>query len=486
MQIPVQLSPSFVAALGLLLLPRSALSQVSPDVALAPPVTATEPAPAPRPAEVRPWRAHEALHIPWFRFGFEHRTRFEHLENDFRATNPGNATALSMRTLLSAELHFALFVFGAEAQDSRAWASDSTPLNGTIIDPVDVLQAYIGLRAEGLLAPDDRASLTIGRLTLDLGSRRLLARNEFRNTINAFTGVDLQWTSSLRDVLRAFAVMPVVRFPSERAALQANRMARDRENTDAVLSGVFFQSRPMLGRVFIEVYVLGLYERDSDLSLGANRRLITPGLRVLRSSAEGELDFQLELMGQLGKSRATAAATDTTDLDHRALSLHASSGYRFDVAWSPRVVLQYDYASGDFRPDDQVNHRFDPLFGARRFEFGPTGTYGAIARSNVSTPAVRVELQPHTRLDAFTAYRLVWLAAGRDAWTSTGLRDDTSASGSFGGQQAEARIRYHVLPQNLSFDIGGALFVPGELARRAEGGEDSPSLFVYSQITGTI
>ncbi|MBM4363297.1 MAG: alginate export family protein, partial [Deltaproteobacteria bacterium] len=169
-----------------------------------------------------------------------------------------------------------------------------------------------------------------------------------------------------------------------------------------------------------------------------------------------------------------------------AASLHASSGYRFDVPWAPRVVLQYDYASGDRSPDDGANHRFDPLFGARRFEFGPTGLWGAIARSNVSTPGLRLEAAPHPAVDAFAAFRLIWLASARDAWTTAALRDPTGDSGSFVGQQIEARVRWHLFPRNLTFDVGGAGFVRGRFAESAPNGGTGPSAYVYSQVTGTI
>lgn len=450
----------------------------------------TEPQPAPtqpaeRPEPNGPWRAHAALGLAWLRFQLDHQTRFEHLENDFRAANPGNATGVSMRTLLSAELRFLPVVFGAELQDSRAWATDGTPLNTTIINPLELLQVCAGLRAENLVVPGDAASLTVGRITMDLGSRRLVARNQFRNTINAFTGLDLQWTSPRRDLVRTFVVMPVIRLPAENAALAGNRVEIDRENTDAVLWGAFVQSRPLAAEVVVEGYVLGLHEADSDIALSSNRQLFTPGVRAFRAPTPGSFDFQIEVIGQFGSSRASTAPTDVTDLNHLAMSLHASGGYRFAASWAPRLVLQYDFASGDGDPGDGTNGRFDPLFGARRFDFGPTGLYGAFARSNMSSPGLRFEVQPHRTFDAFTAYRLFWLASSRDTWIPAGLRDARGAAGSFVGHQLEARVRWHVFPGNLSLDVGGALLVPGEFAKTAPGGDGRPSFYVYTQLIGT-
>jgi hypothetical protein len=434
----------------------------------------------------KPWRVQEALGLPWLRLVWSRRSRYEHLGNDFRAANPGDASGLFLRTLLSAEVRLSPLFVGVEVKDARAWTSSSTPLNTTLVDPLDLLQGYVGLRGKDLLLRGDEASLAAGRMTINVGSRRLVARNDFRNTINAFTGLHGQWVGPSRDVLRAFAVVPVVRLPSEAEELRRNQLKRDRENTEALFWGAFFQSRPLAARVTVETYLLGLHEGDSDLAPSSDRRLYTPGFRTLRPVKTGEFDFQFEVMGQFGRSRASTAAKDTTDLDHLAYSLHASGGFRFRAPWSPHVVLQYDYATGDRSPKDGVNNRFDTLFGARRFDFGPTGVYGAFARSNLLSPSVRVEVEPHRTVDAFAAYRPVWLASPLDAWTSAGLRDPSGTSGRFVGQQVEARVRWHVLPQNLSLDVGGALLVRGGFARKAPKGEEAPSTYVYSQLTGTI
>ncbi len=434
-----------------------------------------------------PWRLHEALGAAkGLRFGLDHRSRFEHLRGDFRSTAKGDATALSMRTLLQAEITSEPLVFGAELEDSRAFASGTTPLNNTIVNPLELLQAYGGLRRSDVLARGDRVGLTLGRFTIDLGSRRLVARNDFRNTINGFTGVDLRWTSPGRHVVRVLAVMPVTRLPSDAAALEDNRVVVDKENTDALLWGVFFASSELPARIQVETYTLGLLERDGTEAPSSNRRLVTPGVRVFRTQRPGAIDFQIESMLQLGISRATTAAADTIDLTHRAFSTHCSAGYRFATSWTPRVALQHDYASGDGDPGDKVNGRFDLLFGARRFELGPTGFYGAFARSNVASPGLRVEATPHRKLDAFVAYRLFWLASARDAWTTAGVRDPRGSSGDLVGRQLEGRLRWHLVPGNLSFEAGAAHLFPGAFLDGAPDSRRSPATFVYTQMTATL
>ena len=101
-------------------------------VGAAPPEAGAEPAPAPGAEEPRPWRLDEALGLTELELGLALRTRFEHLENDFRVSNPGNATGLSSRTLLSARLGRGPVFGGVELIDSRIAASDTTPVNNSL------------------------------------------------------------------------------------------------------------------------------------------------------------------------------------------------------------------------------------------------------------------------------------------------------------------------------------------------------------------
>lgn len=425
----------------------------------------------------------QARDAPAVRVSLAQRTRFERLAHDFRTGQPSDPAGLSLRSLLAADAGGSGARFALELEDSRVYASQGAPLNTTDVDALELLQASLTLRGRGVLSPGDEASLRLGRFTMNVGSRRLVARSVFRNTISAFTGVEAV-RATATGTARAFAVLPVRRLPSAPADLAENHVRLDREDTDALLWGAGYESSGAASSVRLEAYVIGLLERDGSSGASANRRLITPDVRILRSPAPGRTDFELEAILQLGTSRATADPANARDLRHRAFAGHASAGYGFRAPWSPHVTLQYDYASGDRNPDDGANNRFDPLFGARAFELNPSGLYGAFARSNVSSPGVRVEASPTARLALMGAYRLYWLASARDAWTTTGLRDSGGSSGTFLGHQIEARLRASLLPDHLMLDVGGARFARGAFVR-AVGEPSGPTLYFYTQLTFT-
>ncbi len=436
-------------------------------------------------AQEAPFRLETALESPaWLRFGLTHRTRYEHLFDQPRAGAPGEDAGLALRTTVRAEVGPESFSVGLELIDSRLHFTDeNTPLDTSHIDPVDVLRAYVALAVPDVGLRGATLRARAGRLTMDLGSRRLVARNGFRNTINAFGGVDLEWISPARDAVRVFAVVPVNRLPATRAQLADHAIELDREVAGAILFGVWVAPRPLPGDVRTEAYALGLHERDADpLVPTRDRRIVTPGVRVFRPPGRGRVDLDLEVIGQLGVSRASLDPLDVTDLDHLALFAHAAVGYALDLSWLLRAEAMLDYASGDASPDDRAQGRFDSLFGGRRFDLGPAGLYGLLSRGNLLSPGVRVETAPHPLFDAFVVYRLVWLAEARDAWPATGLRDPSGGSGDFVGHQLEARARVR-FAGSLGVEVGYAQLFRGPFAihaPRADVGGDP--IYLYAAI----
>jgi hypothetical protein len=431
-----------------------------------------------------PWTLSEALGTPEnVALEGSYRVRYETLDGPFRAGSAGSDQILVERLLLSARYDFESIYVGAELQDARAQLADAgTPLGTDDVNAVDFLRAYVGFRTSDLFQDGDEVDVTLGRITIDAGSRRLVARNRFRNTINAFSGIQWLWTGAGGTQLNAFLTAPVERRPSDTASLLDNDIELDREDDAVRFWGVHYIKPRLLGAWTGELYVFALREKDRDGQATRDRDLYTPGFRLFRPPDTGAFDYEIEAALQLGDSRLSTSDTDPL-LDHFAQFYHAHVAYTADNAWQLRYVLQYDYASGDDDPADADNGRFDTLFGARRFDFGPTGIYGPFVRSNLSSPGVRVEAIPGPALNGFVGYRAVYLASGRDALTAAGLQDPSGESGHFAGHQLETRVRYEIAPDNVELEVGAAWLLKGRFLKTAPDAPDpSDTVYFYAQV----
>ena len=145
---------------------------------------------------------------------------------------------------------------------------------------------------------------------------------------------------------------------------------------------------------------------------------------------------------------------------------HLQVGYTFNLPWQPRLIAQYDYASGGLGDDGTTTRSFDSLYGARRFEYGPTGIWGPFNRNNINAPGMRLLLIPHRNLTSFVAYRAWWMADAKALWQPAGLIDPTGRAGDFMGHTVELSMRWD--PRyNLSLELGWNYLIKGGFARNA-------------------
>ena len=431
------------------------------------------------------WNLHDAAGLPdWIKFSVQHRTRYETFDNTFKRNSNGGDQVLAFRTQVFMEAAFQQFRLGAEFIDSRIDLEDAgTSVNTTLVNETDLLQAYLAWQTHDFLNAGLDAEVKFGRQTMDIGSRRLVARNRYRNTINNFNGLDFIVQSKDNWEWRNFAVLPVSRLPNDQTSLRNGVVEFDEENFNVIFAGSFFSMQHLLFDSTGELYFYQLSEEDTASTPSKNRNLSTPGMRWFRKPKLNQLDFELETALQTGTSRSSTATSNTTTLDHFAYFGHVSSGYSFDLPWSPRLVLQYDYASGDNNPNDGKNGQFETLYGARRFEFGPTGIWGAFARANINTPGIRFEFKPLPSLSGFIAHRAYWLAEKRDTWVGSNLRDSSGQSGSFIGQQFETRLQWKAIPKLVTLETGWAHLFKGHFAKNAPGAptNTSDSDYFYAQ-----
>ncbi len=421
----------------------------------------------------------------WLRFSGEMRTRVSGLSEQFRAQYSGSDQVFATRALLRTELDIYTLTLGGELQDSRHFFDDAdSPLNTGMVNTWEPLQAYLRWDVGAYLARPEHWSLTIGRQTLDLGSRRLVARNRFRNTINGFNGIKGEWRGQAGRELVGFYFLPVERRPGDRESLNSLDSQLDDEDVRDAFWGVSYRTPFNWLDAFVQGYFFGLDEEDRPGRPSRDRELFTTGVRVLRQPKPGAWDFDLESVWQFGASRSSRRVDDTQSLNHEAQFYHASLAYTLDMPWKPRLGLQYDYASGDRSATDSENNRFDTLFGARRFEHGPTGIYGAFARSNIQSPGYRVILNPAPGWEMMASHRFYWLASSTDAWTTSGLRDPSGEAGNSLGQQLEFRVRWDGAIEKLRLEAGVAWLFAGSFVESAPNRTtQGDSRFGYLQAT---
>ncbi|MFA5257122.1 MAG: alginate export family protein [Opitutales bacterium] len=430
------------------------------------------------------WRLGSAVGSPeWLDFGVDSLLRYESLDKQFRTGRAGSDQILLLRTLLKAEIKADNYGLVAELIDARQELADSgTPISTSFVDTFDILQAYASLKLKDLVSDGSATTVQLGRQTLDLGSRRLVARNRFRATMNAFDGVDIQWKSKGGTMLNVFYFMPVNRTPSAAADLLDNKQDFDESNGDTQFWGVFASIGGMPLGGTLELYVMGLEEKDSASLATADRSLYTPGFRFFNKAGKGKFDFEIENMVQTGQSRASTKASDTKDLDTFAWSQHLGLGYTFDMPCAPRLSLEYDYASGDEDPADDEYNRFSTLYGVGRADFGPTSLWNAFSRANIISPALRLGLKPAKALDIMLCDRFCWLASETDSWV--GGKDAGGNSGTYIGNQIEGRFRWDAVPGNVQFEFGFAYLFAGEFMHDAPNSPDQGDAFyTYAQIS---
>ncbi|MBX3335276.1 MAG: alginate export family protein [Nitrospira sp.] len=417
-----------------------------------------------------------AAHLPdWLDLGLEQRTRFESYDHPWRSSQQSGNGTPDTQVALRSRVRFGLggngpvrFLF--EGQDSRAYLNGAPGdfRDTTTVNEFDILQLLGSLTMNDVLGTGLRTDVHVGRMTLDFGRRRLIARNDFRNTTNAFDGVHWQINQGRSWRFRAFVVEPVIR----------DDVGLDEQSSKSLFWGTSVESRH-LPWFQVDAYYLGLNDRRLT-NVGNHRTYSTFGVRLYKDPNPGEPDYDVESAWQIGTRGVT---------DHAAHFQHVDLGYTFTLPWTPRLVFHFDYASGDHRPDDSQDGGFDTLFGARRFEYGPTGIFLPFFRTNLISPGWRLIVNPARNWTLQVKHRAWHLAQNKDFFGSSGLRDGTGTSGGSLGHDVELRGQYAV-NANLDLDVGyvhwfkGSYFdSPAILAQLPSGGnKDSDYVYVQMRI----
>ena len=369
---------------------------------------------------------------------------------------------LNLRTTILAKYQSGPFIIGGELWDSRVYGGNNgTPITTGEVNALEMVQVFVGTKTA---IGSTKVTVQAGRFTLNLGSRRLVGADEYRNTTNGYTGLRADLSSTNGITATAIYVLPQQRRPDDLASLRSNAVGFDHEGFDLVLWGGLIAKARAIGPITAEASFYHLGEHDTPGRPTRDRSLDTYGGRIIRDPVAGNIDGEVEAFYQSGTISASIAP-GAARLPVSAWFVHAAAGYTFSDRWKTRLSVQYDRASGDGSPG--TYRRFDTLYGMRRSDLAPAGLYNAVGRANISTPGLRVEFTPSNRWDAFATYHAMWLASQTDSFSTTGARDATGRSGAFAGHQFDGRLRWWIRPAKLRFEMDGVLLAKGRFLETA-------------------
>ncbi len=398
--------------------------------------------------------------VNWLDIGVEARLRYESRENDFRRRTDTVDEPISLRTRLYAAVKNKFDPFRAtfEFQDSRRFNSNYV-LTNLEVNKTEFIQGYGELYFKDALGVDDLGnerplSLRAGRMAFELTDKRLIARNEYRNTTNNFQGYravlgqrNSDWQGTV------FAFNPIVRFVEQ----------ADKANEGQWFYGAMFDVRKWSNVATLQPYYYLLqqdgskvkYATSDSLATAAdktNRNISTGGLRAYGIVSNTGIDWDLNYVKQWGKDNGQ---------DHDAYGYNLESGYTFKHAWKPRVMANLGYASGDKNPNDKKSQRFERLFGFAR----PWSHTDYIQMENIRATKIRGEFNPTATLKMDFGYSWYKLASATDRWAAANnLRDATGKSGKDIGNEFDIRAQFPV-NKYLGMVIGYSYFMAGDFAK---------------------
>jgi hypothetical protein len=393
------------------------------------------------------------------------RVRQEELDGQYRPGFDNHDDVLVMRSSVFAEWDTGTWRFGGELFDSRAYDTDpGSALTANDVDTFEPVQAYVAGDFDAPFGKGSAATVQAGRFTMNLGSRRLIASDDFRNTPQGYTGLRADMKFAGKRSVTLFYVLPQQHRPDGFASLRDNEVKLDHEGRDQQLWGALVSRAGLPGGLLAEAGFVRFVEHDTPGRPTRNRGLTNLSARLMRDASPGKWDYELEGIAQSGSVR-TGTAVNAARLSVHSHFVHADLGYTLAGSWKPHINIEWDYASGD---DPGGNYgRFDTLFGMRRSELAPSGIYGAIGRTNLNALGLRLESAPTKRLYVLATWKWLRAADRHDSFSTTGIRDASGSSGSFAGQQFDGRLRYWFVPQRLRAEVNAVWLMRGRLLQRA-------------------
>jgi len=378
----------------------------------------------------------------------------------------------------------------AQIQDSREAFSDRANLPGVRgaegDDIFDLRQGYVSL-GDPKHFP---FVLTLGRQAISYGDSRLVADSKWGNLGRTFDTIRLRFEEP-HYWIEGFAMRPV----------QIERHEFDASDAEDNLFGAYF-STDLVSIQTTDFYAFYRHKNDNQPDLdptnktdpqgswnGPAARYAVIGARLKsKPNALQGWDYTAEAAYETGDLYQTDLSSPSSDLS--AIAVHLASGYTFqNLSCTPRLGLEYDFASGDSDPNDHNSESFQNLFPSNHDKYGFMDEF---SWRNLHDLRMQLNARAIKGLDLELDFHAFWLADTHDFWyrangistlrtkTPDGRDVRTIGARNFAGEEIDLTATYE-LAKNVKLQAGYSHFFAGPYLR--DTGPSSDADFGYLMTT---
>jgi hypothetical protein len=379
-----------------------------------------------------------------------------------------------------------------QTQDSREAFSDRPNIPGVNgaegDDQWDLRQAYIAIgnpKKFPLVG-------TVGRQAITYGDGRLVADSKWGNFGRTFDAARLRFEEP-HFWLEGFFMRPV----------QIERGEFNDSDSEDNFGGAYF-STDYLSCQSSDLYVYYRDKRDNQPDLsptntidpqgtwnGPAARFVTLGARFKSNPKKlGPWDYSGEFVYENGNLWQSDRSSRRFDLS--AFALAVSGGYTLNNChWSPRVGMEYDFASGDDDPTNSSSHSFQNLFPSAHDKYGLMDEFGW---RNMHDLRFQLSAKPFKQVDLELHYHAFWLADTEDFWfrnngistlrtrTPTGQDVRTVGASNFAGQEIDFIVGLEPIP-HVKVSTGYSHFFAGQYLADTGAHDDADFGYVMTTFT---
>jgi hypothetical protein len=382
----------------------------------------TSPAPPPSPGLFNEWLRQKDMNNAAWDVGVQVRLRYELRDNfwsganDFKENSPLRDDNSYWLQRIKPHVGYTAKWFSAfiEGRGSYTTGDERDP-NPEADDAMDLHQAYITLGNH----KEFPLSVKVGRQELSYGDERVIGAFDWNNLGRVFDAAKVRWQNDwfAADFFTGRIILP-------------DDGTFNKPNDHDWFSGVYLSTKK-IPKQTTELYFLSRNTDASSLNEittttprggPSPRDIYTIGLRVKSNPGElGNWDYTGEFAGQFGHFNDPALPAGQRSLDHEAFALSVGGGYTWTKSrFTPRIGLEYNFASGDSDPRDGKHETFENLFPTNHRHYGFMDLF---SWQNLHNARLTGSIKPLPRLTLTADYHAFWLADTSDNfYTVAGAR----------------------------------------------------------------